>query len=284
MAPASKATAKAESEARFGFGKNWRNFLKLLSEDRIVAAEESLKNMLRLDSLRGRRFLDIGSGSGLFSLAAYRLGAEVVSFDYDRESVAATLSLRSRFATGERDWRVEEGSVLDKAYLAGLGLFDVVYSWGVLHHTGSQWEALANAAAAVKPSGGLYVALYNDQGVLSRFWALVKKTYNSGPAGRILTSAVFVPPLTLFQAGRSLVLTGSPFRHYTRHKERGMSPLHDVFDWIGGWPFEVSSPGEVLEFLRRRDFTLEKLVTTNGHGNNEFLFRRGGESSPREAA
>lgn len=263
-----------QAEARFGFGANWLNFIKKLTEDRIKSAEESLKTMLPLESLAGKSFLDIGSGSGLFSLAAYRLGAEVVSFDYDENSVAATRALQERYKEqGGRPWRVEQGSVLDSAYLTSLGQFDIVYSWGVLHHTGDLWSAISAAAGTVAPSGLFYIALYNKQ-TMSPFWTRVKKAYNSGPAGQILITSLFVPPITLFQLLRSLALTGNPLRHFTDHKERGMSPFHDSLDWIGGYPFEVSSPGEVLDFMRGLNFTLESMRTTNGHGCNEFLFRK----------
>ena len=73
---------------RFEFGKNWSQFLSHLNDSRIAEAEQSLRNMLEVDDLCGKRFLDIGSGSGLFSLAARRLGASVYSFDYDPRSVA----------------------------------------------------------------------------------------------------------------------------------------------------------------------------------------------------
>lgn len=264
----------SEAEARFGFGKNWQNFLKLLTEDRILAAENSLRSMLRLETLQGKTFLDIGSGSGLFSLAAHRLGAKIVSFDFDQNSVEATQSLRDRFAQKTPPWRVEQGSVLHTDYMRSLGTFDIVYSWGVLHHTGSQWDAIDNAAAAVKPSGLLYIALYNKQGFLSTFWTWVKRIYNHNKPCRYAMTALFVPPITIFQLARSFALTGNPLKHFTEHKDRGMSPFHDILDWIGGYPFEVSSPEEVLGFLRPKGFVLEGLSTTNGHGNNEFLFRK----------
>src|SRR5438876_9016826 len=134
---------------RFEFGKNWSRFLILLDEPRIVRAEQSLKQMLEIENLEGRSFLDIGSGSGLFSLAARRLGARVHSFDYDPHSVACTKELRRRYFNNDPDWRIEEGSALDADYIKSVGPFDVVYSWGVLHHTGAMWTALDNAQLPV---------------------------------------------------------------------------------------------------------------------------------------
>jgi 2-polyprenyl-6-hydroxyphenyl methylase/3-demethylubiquinone-9 3-methyltransferase len=115
---------------RFEFGKNWSQFLRVLDEERILKAEESLREMLEATSLQGKTFLDIGSGSGLFSLAARRLGAKVHSFDFDTNSFACTSELRRRFFSDDENWKVEQGSVLDRNYIAALGKFDIVYSWG----------------------------------------------------------------------------------------------------------------------------------------------------------
>src|SRR5215510_1899574 len=98
---------------RFEFGKNWRRFLEGVRDEQIVTAESSLKRMLGVDSLAGLSFLDIGSGSGLFSLAARRLGARVHSFDYDPQSVACAAELRHRYFPGDGGWVVEKGSALD---------------------------------------------------------------------------------------------------------------------------------------------------------------------------
>lgn len=139
---------------RFGFGENWQRFLYLLNAERIALAEKSLCDMLGVTDLHGRSFLDVGSGSGLFSLAARRLGARVHSFDYDPQSVACTAELKHRYFPDDADWSVESGSVLDSAYLQTLGQWDVVYSWGVLHHTGAMRQALDNVAPLVRAGGG----------------------------------------------------------------------------------------------------------------------------------
>lgn len=98
---------------RFEFGKNWASFLAHLDGERTQVAVESLKTMLDCDSLKGESFLDAGSGSELFSLAARQLGATVTSFDYDPNSVARTSTLKQRFFPDDANWKVLSGSVLD---------------------------------------------------------------------------------------------------------------------------------------------------------------------------
>lgn len=261
---------------RFLFGANWSKFLRLVDRSRIALAQSSLQAMLETESLEGKRFLDIGSGSGLFSLAAWNLGAEVHSFDFDPQSVACTRELQRRYMRGPRPWTIDHASVLDGEYLQGLGSFDVVYSWGVLHHTGSMWQAMKNAGALVAPGGKLFIAIYDDQGSTSRRWKAIKKRYCSSSSltrGLLLagTFLYFWVPVLLVD-----LLKGRPFRSWTRYGEncaRGMSAWRDLVDWVGGYPFEVATPGEVIDFYRRRGFVLERLKTARG-GCNEFVFSR----------
>src|SRR5262249_17263995 len=154
-----------------------------LNDDRLRSAERSLCDMLECNSLEGLSFLDLGSGSGLFSLAAVRLGAtRVHSLDIDPQSVGCALALRRQFAPSADNWNIEEASVLDRTHIDALGQFDVVYAWGVLHHTGAMRVGLENAGSAVAAGGRLFIAIYNDQGARSRRWRAIKRLYNRLPA------------------------------------------------------------------------------------------------------
>jgi 2-polyprenyl-6-hydroxyphenyl methylase/3-demethylubiquinone-9 3-methyltransferase len=179
---------------RFAFGQNWQSYLRVLTEDRIAAAVASLEGMLGADRIAGATFLDVGSGSGLSSLAANRLGAaRIHSFDFDRDSVACTEAVRGRHGSPRAAWTVEQGSALDDGYLASLGQWDIVYSWGVLHHTGDMWTAIDRVSRLVRPGGTLFIAIYNDQGPISKVWTRVKRLYNAGAAGKLAVLTAFVP-------------------------------------------------------------------------------------------
>jgi 2-polyprenyl-3-methyl-5-hydroxy-6-metoxy-1,4-benzoquinol methylase len=270
---------EVERGERFEFGKNWSAFLAHLSEDRIRKAEESLREMLETETLAGRTFLDIGSGSGLFSLAARRLGARVFSFDFDPNSVTCTRELKRRFFAGDDDWQIEQGSALDDEYVRSLGTFDIVYSWGVLHHTGDMWSGLENASLAVNSGGRLFIAIYNDTGSQARRWRWIKKTYCRLP-GFLKTpfAALAIFPAEAKQF-LSFTLRGRPFdyvRHWKNYRnDRGMSRWHDIIDWVGGYPYEVATVDEIFEFYKARGYTLQKIKTGGvGLGCNEFVFKK----------
>lgn len=264
------AQREIEAGERFAFGANWSAFLSVMSEERIQVASQAIAKLLGTSDLSGKRFLDIGSGSGLSSLAASRMGADVTSFDFDRQSVNCTTELRERYGQRPANWVVRQGSVLDANYMNSLGQFDVVYSWGVLHHTGQMWNAIDLASQRVAPGGQFFIAIYNDEGAMSRFWKAVKRMYCSGTVGRWLMLAVFMPYFVLRHVFKLLVTGGRGAGTRTR----GMSVYYDWIDWLGGYPFEVAKVEEMLHFCQARGFTLENLTTTNRLGCNELVFRR----------
>lgn len=271
------ATTRRAAEAeRFEFGRNWAQFLALVDEPRIRQAEESLQLALGENDLTGKSFLDVGSGSGLFSLAARRLGARVVSFDRDPESVACTEAMRLRYRPKDPNWTVQPGDVLDLGWLRTLGQFDIVYAWGVLHHSGDMRKAFENVAALISPGGKLFLAIYNDQGRATRYWTIIKRIYNRLPrALRVLVvGPAFVRtwgPVTIrdFLRGKSF----DSWRTYAINNTRGMSAWTDFIDWVGGYPFEVAKPEEVFDFYNANGFALSYLKTcAGGLGCNEFVF------------
>ena len=266
-----KLEAELAKGQRFPFGRNWTRFLDTLSDSRIEDAEQATAEMLGLSHLHGKSFLDIGSGSGLFSLVAYRLGARVHSFDYDPSCVACTRRLRDRYACDDARWKVEQGSALDRSYVESLGEFDVVYAWGVLHHTGDLWTSLEYAASRVRDRGSMLLAIYNDQGRKSRLWYRLKRIYCSSVIGRFVVVGTVFPYFFL----RILIGSCLSRRNLLANYEvnRGMSLIRDWHDWCGGLPYEVASVDAVFRFFSERLFVMRNVRTTNGLGNNQFVFQ-----------
>lgn len=253
---------------RFKFGKNWREFATVIDQNRIQTAISSLTGMLQAQNLEGKKYLDIGSGSGLFSLAARKLGAQVYSFDYDPESVICTRSLKDKHYPNDAGWIVEEGSILDKLYIDSLGQFDIVYAWGVLHHTNEMWQAIKNASRLVKGDGVIFISIYNDQGVLSKYWKLIKRMYNKKKILRGIIIMLHMPYLLVMRYIVRVITKRTKL-------ERGMSLWHDMKDWVGGYPFEVAKPEEILEYFNGENYKLERLKTCAGrHGCNEYIFKK----------
>lgn len=256
---------------RFSFGENWQDFVAFyLTPERIAIARQHLAEFLEMPNLQEKSFLDIGCGSGLSSLAACELGAaSIVSFDLDPAAVSTTQKLRD-MAGNPAHWQVLQGSILDEAFINTLACADIVYSWGVLHHTGHLWQAVENASRLLTAEGLFDIALYTTTSQSQR-WLRLKQRYNRASLlgkrwmeitymGRQLTKLC----LLRFQ---------NPIRHVRQYKRtRGMAYLTDVRDWLGGYPYEDARIEDVLRFARKH-LGLELINIRTGEANTEYLFQ-----------
>ena len=54
-----------------------------------------------------------------------------------------------------------------------------------------------------------------------------------------------------------------------------MNLWHDMLDWLGGYPFEVSTPENIKLYFKKKGYSLIKTNLCDGKmGCNEFLFRK----------
>ncbi|MBO6553328.1 MAG: class I SAM-dependent methyltransferase [Roseitalea sp.] len=263
------------AEMRYGFGQNWAEFVdQKLSDSIIEESRVHLAEMLRTDDLSGKTFLDIGCGSGIHSLAALRLGAKrVIAFDYDEDSVATARRVHA-FAGAPDNWEIMQGSVLDEAFMKSLPVADIVYSWGVLHHTGDMWRAVRNAGIPLADDSVFYIALYSSDNYVDpppSYWLKVKRAYNLAPQWRKSLMEMqymlrwhFLPEI---KAGRN------PWALMKQYGSRGMTYWTDVKDWLGGWPMDFASLNETQAFCDE-EFGLSLMNVKTGEGCTEYVFAR----------
>jgi 2-polyprenyl-6-hydroxyphenyl methylase/3-demethylubiquinone-9 3-methyltransferase len=251
----------------FRFGQNWRDYaLNALDEAKVQQARQALVTLLRQDDLTNLSFMDIGCGSGLHSVSAALLGANpVYALDVDIECVEVTRETVRRFAPASHSITVQQASILQDT--TTLPQTDIVYSWGVLHHTGRMYEAIQNAAERVKPGGLLVIAIYNKH-MTSPVWRVIKWFYNRAP--RFVRRMMYGLFYGVIYVAKWMVTRENPL-----NKERGMDFGYDVVDWIGGYPYEYASIDEIVRYMSNLSFRVEWVIPAQvGTGCNEFVFRR----------
>ncbi len=267
----------------FRFGENWSHYLDNCLNDTVIEyAIEATKKFCGEENIKDKTFIDIGCGSGLFSLVAHRLGAKkILSLDIDENSVECCRRLREAEGNPE-NWEITHGSILDEGFVNSLGTYDFVYSWGVLHHTGDMWTAIDHAARLVKTDGHMCIAIYNKSDGFniypdfrfgnSSMWLAEKKFYTSLP--KFLQFFIDYLAMTALVCFYLATFT-NPFKQIKNHINfRGMSWKTDIIDWLGGYPYEFATVAEIFLFLQKKGFNLENLICNNGLLNNEFLLKK----------
>jgi len=257
---------------RYGFGDNWYDFISNLNPEQISIATSELKSLI--GDIAGKTFLDIGSGSGLHSLSALGLGAaHVMAIDYDPMSVKSTHTMLTKHAP-EKSWEAHQGDIL--ANPLNNEKYDVVYSWGVLHHTGDMWKAIKNATKTCKNGGLFAIALYTKTPFCT-FWKHEKRIYSKYKLFRPVLDGIFITMLLLRKALAGI----NPLRYVSEYKSnRGMNFFTDIRDWLGGYPYESVSDAELDSFLTAQGFILVKKQKTSpsigvfGSSCGEWVYKK----------
>jgi predicted RNA methylase len=264
-----------ELESHFSFGENWAEYAQKIDEKRIEEAEKSIVRLVGKEAIEGRTFLDIGCGSGLFSLAAVRLGArQLLAVDLDPQSVETTRRTLSRHVPGA-NWDCRQISVFDLDP-STVGTFDVVYSFGVLHHTGAMYDAITKASKLVAPNGMLTLGLYGKTPFCG-MWRVEKRIYSRSPKWvQKVIAKVYVEVVRL-----RLALKGESLKKKREQywKQRGMEMANDTHDWLGGYPYESISPKEIMGFMHGLGFEAVRsfvypCIGLLGAGCDEYSFTR----------
>jgi SAM-dependent methyltransferase len=254
---------------KFTFGKNWLSFSEnALNAEKINIARSAFSELTDGIDLKGKNFIDIGFGQGLGLYNSQALGANVLGIDLDPDCKNALESTQKYFP-GSSIPKVEIASILNENIQDVLSIkkFDIVHSWGVLHHTGNMALAIKNAIKLVDSKGYFIIAIYNRHWT-SPIWTVIKILYRALPG--------FMQEMALLVFQFLMKFRTDATRDKNDHStDRGMDLLHDIRDWLGGYPYEYASIEEMETLMKNYGFSIQKVIKTPGWtGCNQFVFKK----------
>ncbi len=230
------------SDGSFTFGRNWLDYVRSrVTADVVQSHVHDLSKIYKSIGLdiAGKSVIDVGCGSGLSSLSfALMNPKKLLSIDIDHDSVGATAICRSMLPTHHKsDWNIEQKSVFELNH--DDGVFDLVYSWGVLHHTGDVWSAVKRCQSILAPGGYLHLALYRSG---DRYTEHIRQKTSFMVMSRDEKVRVLYDYLNAL-----FISKGASVFDFD---ERGMNRFHDALDWFGGFPYEVVDPEVLGQYLQ----------------------------------
>ncbi|MGH9365772.1 MAG: class I SAM-dependent methyltransferase [Thermoanaerobaculia bacterium] len=150
----------ADAQAPFGSPK----FFERVEEERYERYAPWMKSAIGFDRYRGKRVLEVGFGLGTDHVSFSRGGARCFGIDLTPAHITAT---RRRLELEHSTPRLSQGDA-EKLPFADQS-FDVVYSFGVLHHTPGTQAAVDEIHRVLRPGGEAIVGLYHRDSLF--FWA-----------------------------------------------------------------------------------------------------------------
>jgi ubiquinone/menaquinone biosynthesis C-methylase UbiE len=156
------------------------------------------------DALRGKRVLEVGCGSGFAVQLFAEAGAQTSARDLTDWAVDTTRTRLAAFGL-EADVATGDGESLDFPDAS----FDLVFSWGVIHHSSDMHRALGELVRVLRPGGDLVLMVYNRR---SLFYAVYKTLQHAQPIAQRLGIH--------FEGARTGDVEGLVVRHFTRDELR----------------------------------------------------------------
>jgi SAM-dependent methyltransferase len=144
--------------------RNWRE-----NVDKFILDELQMTR----EQIRGKRVLDAGCGQGRWSYGFIKLGATVRGID---TSVSAIKYANEHLKRTTPPARFCVLNVLDERQLSKVfnnAEFDIIWCWGVLHHTGDPEKGFDNLVKLLKPGGTIHLYLYGKKSFVNKFWRRV---------------------------------------------------------------------------------------------------------------